>query len=350
MRSRLRLKRWTAVALLALVASAILSACGDNSATITNPQGPVALRESNIWWFILILASVIFFGVTIVLLISVFRFRARPDAPEARQIHGNTTIEIIWTAVPTLVLFGILAVTVSTMFSLAKPADPNTLNVTALGHQWWFEFRYPNNGNVVTADELHVPVGTTVDVKLFTDNVIHSFWIPELAGKTDMIPGHDNRLWFKADKTGTYRGECAEFCGAQHAHMDFYVVVQDQAAYSAWLAQQQLGPANPAAGTAEARGQAVFRSAGCSGCHAIGTPPKGAVLIGPNLTHFGSRGYIAGGVLTNTTDNLKQWVYNAQGVKPDSDMPSFDGSAAPQFKQLTPSQLDDLVAYLQSLK
>lgn len=346
MRSRFRLKRWIGVALLALVASAILSAC-NGAPEFIDPKGPVASTESDIWWIIFVICVVIFVGVTSVLLYSVFRFRARPNSPEPRQIHGNTKIEIAWTIAPTLVLLVILGMTIGTMFGpLARPTTGASISVKAIGHQWWFEFSYSNG--VVTADELHVPVGTIVDVSLVSDNVIHGFWVPQLAGKMDIIPGHDNQMWFKADVVGTYRGECTEYCGAQHAHMDFVVVAQSQSDYDAWLASQQADPATPADGSPEANGAALFKSEGCSGCHAIGTPPKDAILIGPNLTHFGSRLLIAGGVLDNNSTNLAKWVRNAQEIKPDSDMPSFDGSAG--SRNLSPDQVNDLVAYLESLK
>jgi cytochrome c oxidase subunit 2 len=350
MRSRFRLKRWTGFAVLAVLGSAILSAC-DGSPAFIDPRGPVAATESTIWWIIFGICVFVFVGVTSVLLYSVIRFRARPGSPEPRQIHGNTTIEIIWTIAPTLLLMGILAMTIGTMFGpLQQPTGQPTLNVKAIGHQWWFEFSYPDaNPPVVTADELHVPVGEVVSVSLVSDNVIHGFWVPQLAGKLDIIPGHDNVMWFKADVAGTYRGECTEFCGAQHAHMDFVVVAQSQADYNAWLAAQQSAPATPVAGSPEANGAALFKSAGCSGCHAIGTPAQGAVLIGPNLTHFGSRLLIAGGVLDNNSTNLASWITDAQKIKPDSDMPAFNGSPGAQGN-LTADQVNDLVLYLESLK
>lgn len=349
MRSRFRLKRWTVFAVLAVVGSTILSACNGSPAFI-DPKGPVAYTESNIWWGIFAVCVVIFVGVTSVLLYSVIRFRARPDSPEPRQIHGNTRIEIIWTIAPTVVLMIILAVTIGTMFGpLQQPTGVPTLNVKAIGHQWWFEFSYPSENNVVTADELHVPVGEVISVSLVSDNVIHGFWVPQLAGKMDIIPGHNNVLWFKADVAGTYRGACTEFCGAQHAHMDFVVVAQSPADYAAWIAAQQNPPVTPAAGSPEANGATLFKSSGCSGCHAIGTPPANAFLIGPNLTHFGSRLLIAGGVLDNNSTNLAKWVSDAQAIKPDSDMPAFNGSAGSQGN-LSASQISDLVAYLESLK
>ena len=342
------MRRYFGVIALGLVASALLSACG-TSPSVLSPSGPIADKEAWIFWFILVVATIIFVGVTSVLLYSVFRFRDRPGAPEARQFHGNTTLEIVWTIVPSLLLFVILAVTVGTMFAIASPPTPATITVNAIGHQWWWEFQYPDS-KVVTADELHVPVGAVVHVNLISDNVIHSFWIPQLAGKTDVIPGHDNSMWFQATATGQYRGECAEFCGTQHAHMDFVVVVQPMADYTTWIAQQQSGAAKPLANTPEAAGQHVFLTSGCVSCHVIsGVANIGKVHIGPDLTHFGSRLWIAGGVLDNNPQNLQDWILHAQTVKSGVDMPSFDGSS-PGTQALSSVQINELVAYLESLK
>ena len=349
MRSRFRCKRWISVTLLALIASAILSACG-NSPAFTDPRGPVAKKESDLWWIIFTISVIIFVGVTSVLLYSVIRFRARPNSPAPRQNPGHTPIEILWTLIPTVILFIILGVTINTMFALGDLSGNGTLKVTAVAHQWWFEFQYPDE-KVNIADEMHIPVGAAVEVSMVSDNVIHGFWVPQLAGKIDIIPGHDNKLKFKADVPGVFRGACTEFCGAQHAHMDFEVIAQQRADYDAWVRSQQAGPAQPAPGSREDAGKTVFEHSGCTGCHAIGEAPPGAKLIGPNLTHFGGRQLIAGGVLANTNENLARWILHAQDIKPASDMPSFDGSyAAEGYQALSPDQITQLVAYLESLK
>jgi cytochrome c oxidase subunit 2 len=354
MRFRAKMRRWAGVALLALLASVVLSAC-EKSPSVLDPAGPIATSEANIFWFILGLSTLIFVVVTAVLLYSVFRFRARPDSPAPRQIHGNTKVEIAWTVAPSVILFIVLGITIGTMFALAQPADANTVRVRAVAHQWWWEFQYtaPNGQTVDVADELHMPVGTVVEISLFSDNVIHSMWVPELGGKTDVIPGHDNKMWLKADKAGRYRGECAEYCGTQHAHMDFVAVAEDSGTFQTWLTGQQAAVQKPANGTPDANALAVFQSAGCSGCHVInGISPANIRLIGPNLTHFGSRGLIAGGVLDNNPANLRQWILHAQQVKDGSDMPSFDGSVPTVNggKALTSDQLDSLVNYLESLQ
>ena len=357
MRFPAKMRRLVGGAVLALIASAVLSACSDNGANFLNPQSNASNAESNLFWFILIVAAFIFVAVTSVLLYSVIRFRARAGSPEPRQTAGNTPLEIIWTAVPSVILFIILAVTISTMFYVANPPGNTTdMTVNAIGNQWWWEFQYPDS-KVVTADEMVIPVGARVHVNLMSNNVIHSFWVPELVGKTDVIPGHNNSLWIQARTIGIYRGECTEFCGAQHAHMDFQVDVRSQADYNTWLAGQQVAPTPPAAGTQEAAGYKVFTTAGCLGCHAVNCPTSvsqcptviGNIHIGPNLTHFGGRQLIAGGVLSNTPANLTNWILHAQDVKFGADMPSFDGTS-PGYSALTPQQVDDLVAYLESLQ
>lgn len=332
-------KRWGVAALLALAAAALLSGC-ENSPTILDPAGPIAEREANLFWFIFIVATVVFVAVTAVLLYSVFRFRARPDSPAPRQIHGNTAIELAWTIAPSVLLFAVLVVTLVNLFGLAQPASANTLTVKAIGHQWWWEFQYPDQ-SIVTADELHIPTGTVVHIDLISDNVIHSFWVPQLGGKTDVIPGHDNTMWLQADKAGQYRGECAEFCGAQHAHMDFMVVAEPNATFQSWVTQQQQTAQTPTDSLA-LEGQKLFSSKGCVGCHLInGVNQPNKVQIGPNLTHFGSRQLIAGYVLDNTPSNLADWLHDPQAVKPGNDMPNL---------HLTQDQISALVAYLEGLK
>ncbi len=360
MRFRSKVRRVAGLALLAVVASALLSACGNNGANILQPAGPVAEAEQGMAYLVFIVSAVVFVVVITALLYCVVRFRDRPGAAEPTQLHGNTTLEVAWTIVPSALLVLILVLTITTMFSIATPPQNQpSITVDAIGHQWWWEFDYPGN-HVVTADQLNIPVNTVVKINLISNNVIHSLWVPQLGGKTDVIPGHDNTMWLEASKydpnnptNNMYRGECTEFCGVQHAHMDFVVVVQTQSDFNAWIAQQQL-PATTAGRRLRRRRRArqVFLSSGCTGCHKIDgvTPNTTATLIGPNLTHFGSRLLIAGGVLDNNPTNLTEWVYDAQSVKPGADMPSFNGSQSPTYPKLSQDQLNDLVAYLESLQ
>jgi cytochrome c oxidase subunit 2 len=357
MRIRSKVRRVAGLALLALVVSAVLSAC-DNSPNILDPAGPVAEGEKGMAIMVFIVAAVVFVIVITALLYCVIRFRDRPGAAEPSQLHGNSRLEIGWTIVPSALLVLILVLTLTTMFNLATPpSSPPSITITAVGHQWWWEFDYPNQ-HIVTADQLNIPVNTVVNIKLYSNNVIHSLWVPQLGGKTDVIPGHENTMWLEATRydpsnlqANMYRGECTEYCGTQHAHMDFVVVVQTQSDFNTWVTEQQGLAATPAAGTAAAAGKQVFLTAGCVGCHRIDgvTPATSAPLIGPNLTHFGSRLLIAGGVLANNPTNLAKWIYNAQDVKSGVDMPDFNGSPGAQGN-LTQDQLNNLVAYLESLQ
>lgn len=358
-------RRWAGFALLGLVAAMALSACDDpansHSPSMLDTHGPIAQTEQNLFWVILVLATFIFVVVTGALLYSIMRFRSRPNSPPARQIHGNTPLEIGWTIIPSVVLFGILGVTIATLFSLAQPTDKPVIDVNAVGHQWWWEFQYPgaNGGQTVyTADELHVPTGTTVRVHLMSNNVIHGFWVPQIAGKMDVIPGRENVMWLTANEAGKqYRGECTEYCSLQHAHMDFVLMTQTPSDFQAWLEGQKTNAMTAATGSAESRGAQVFLHNGCVSCHNIsGVTNTGSAAdqplpykIGPNLTHFGGRALIAGGVLENTPDNLRTWILHAQQVKEGSDMPSFDGTPGSQGK-ISDQDIGDLVAYLESLK
>ncbi|PWT72091.1 MAG: cytochrome c oxidase subunit II [Chloroflexi bacterium] len=356
MRIRSKVRRVAGLALLALVISAVLSAC--NSPNILDPAGPVAEGEKGMAIMVFIVAAVVFVIVISALLYCVIRFRDRPGAADASQLHGNSRLEIAWTIIPSALLVLILVLTLTTMFNLANPPSSSpSITITAIGHQWWWEFVYPDQ-HIVTADQLNIPVNTVVNINLRSDNVIHSLWVPQLGGKTDVIPGHNNTMWLEATRydssnaeANMYRGECTEYCGTQHAHMDFVVVVQTQSDFNTWVTQQQGLAATPALGSAAAAGKQVFLSAGCVGCHQINgvTPATTAKLIGPNLTHFGSRQLIAGGVLDNNPTNLAQWIYDAQAVKNGVDMPAFNGSPGSQGN-LTQDQLNNLVAYLESLQ
>ncbi|HCF83729.1 MAG TPA: cytochrome c oxidase subunit II, partial [Ktedonobacter sp.] len=208
-----RMKHWGTIIPVVLLSSLLFTACGGNSPTILNPTGPVSVQEANLFWFILYVATFIFVLVEAVLIWSIFRYRERPNSPAPRQIHGNNTIEIIWTVVPSIFLFAVLAGTIYTMFNIQNISSTNgsisQIRVSAVGHQWWWEFDYPNQ-HVINADTLYLPQGAVVTMDLKSNNVIHSFWIPSITGKTDVIPGHDNQKIFRADQVGEYRGECAE--------------------------------------------------------------------------------------------------------------------------------------------
>jgi cytochrome c oxidase subunit 2 len=227
------------------------------------------------------------------------------------------------------------------LHSLAA-ADPKPLTIDITGQQWWWQVKYENDvpsQMVTTANEIHIPVGRVVQFKLKSNDVIHSFWVPNLHGKTDLIPGHIAANWIRADRAGTYRGQCAEFCGYQHAHMGLIVVAESEEEFRNWY-QTQLQSAIPPTTTQQARGQQVFLSSTCVMCHRIqGTDAGGAV--GPDLTHLGSRQTIAAGTLENTRDNLAKWILDSQAIKPGNRMPP---------NPLNAEDLGALLDYLQSLK
>ena len=264
-----------------------------------------------------------------------------------RQVHGNTRVEIGWTIAPTLLLALLAIPTVATIYHLAPShqEDSNTLQVTVVGHQWWWEFDYPDQ-KVVTANELHIPAGRSVVLTLQSVDVIHAFYVPELAGQIDAIPGHHNQLWIEADQPGTYLGQCTQFCGASHAFMRFHVMADSPSDWNAWVANQQQPPATPSGNAAAgaqlyatgsfAVGKVTYQ---CIACHSITGVSQGNV--GPNLTHFASRTTFAGSTLDNTDANIMTWLQNPGAVKPGVDMPNL---------HLTSDQISNLVAYLDTLK
>jgi cytochrome c oxidase subunit II len=285
------------------------------------------------WWTVLL-----FIVVQGGLIYIVMRFRARGDEktiPE--QVHGNLRLEVAWTILPVFILLHIAIPTVSTIFeSQAEPGE-GAIKVNAIGKQWWFAFEYPDLG-VVTANELHVPLGVEVGVRLQSDNVIHSFWQSQLFAKRDMVPGRVNHIKFTANKVGEYIGQCAEYCGDSHALMRFRVHVDTPEDFQKWVEGQKTAVVADA--EANKTGFETFQAAGCVACHAIdGT--TAAATIGPNLTHVGSRTMIAAGILENNEANLKKWISDPPAVKPGSKMPKLN---------LTDAQVQSLATWLQTLK
>jgi cytochrome c oxidase subunit 2 len=279
----------------------------------------------------------IFVVVESLLLYVLFRFRARPGQEDPRQSHGHTGLEIAWTLAPAVILACIGVPTVYTIFQTQQQAPARSLQVEVVGHQWWWEFRYPEFG-IVTASDLHLPLGRTVNLKLTSQDVIHSFWIPRLAGKRDVIPGRTNYIWFRPDSLGVFLGQCAEFCGASHANMRVQAVVQTPEEFAAWVRAQQAPPAEPADSLA-ALGKQTFAQGLCVACHTVRGVSQG--VVGPNLDHVGSRMTLAGAMMPLTTANLEKWLANPPAVKPGSLMP---------YQNLTRDQVHALAAYLQSLK
>jgi len=287
------------------------------------------------WW-----AVIVFVIVETLLLIALIRFRHREGRPAPTPLHGHTALEIGWTLAPAVILVLVAVPTVRTIFATAGDAPPEALKVEVIGHQWWWEYKYPNLG-VVTANEMHVPVAKPVQLSITSADVIHSFWAPALGGKRDAIPGHVTRIAFRADSVGEYSGQCAEFCGHSHANMGLRVVVDADSAFETWVKTEQSGPATPVPASPAERGKAVYSRSACLACHTIQGVSPG--VIGPNLTHVGSRTTIAAGMFSNDSAHLAQWIADAPALKPGSLMPRMQ-------PPLTDADIAAIVAYLQSLK
>jgi cytochrome c oxidase subunit II len=333
-----------AAALLSLFTVALLTAlpvlAGPNTPpSALDPKGSNATTIAGLFNIVLIIAVVVFVIVEGLLLFSAWRFRHKPEeAVVPPQIHGNTRFELAWTIVPALIVVSLFVLTLQTQQKLDNKGSSEPITVKVIGHQWWWEYQYPDL-NITTGTDLVIPTGRTVNLEITSIDVIHSFWVPQLNGKTDAIPNHINTSWIEADQPGTYFGQCAELCGASHANMRIAVIAKDDADFQAWVTAQQAGPAQPSTADATA-GQQVFMTGPCVGCHSInGTAAVGKV--GPNLTHFGSRTHIAGGMFENTAGNLTRWLSDPPGVKPGSIMPNL---------HLNPADIQKLVAYLESLQ
>jgi cytochrome c oxidase subunit 2 len=331
---------------------------GPENLSIFDPASPSAPAESIRYLTVLVFAitAFIFFVVEAVLVYSLIRFRRRgagaPEAAEPPQVYGSKPIEIAWTAAPTMIVFVLVLVTARTLWEVKKdqPAPrtgDNALFVTVVGRQWWWEYRYHHYDgrplDFITANELHVPAGSDetnrpVYLTLESADVAHSFWVPRLAGKTDLIPGRTNTMWFQSTQPGLFLGQCAEYCGTQHAHMLLRVYVDPPDDFGRWLQEQ----ARPAADDPATRaGRDVFLAQSCVNCHRVrGTPAAGNYA--PDLTHLMSRQTLAAGMIRNTPDDLRRWVQDPHAVKP--------GCLMPPFGQLGDRDMDLLVRYLQTLR
>ena len=311
-----------------------------------DPASPQARLVAHLWWWMFGVGSAVWVVVIATMLLSLRSRRAVRGADELMQAEPgvDTRVERVVKGavlVTVLILVGFLAFDFSIGRMLAQqPTNPLTIELT--GHQWWWEVQYTNpdlSKRIVTANEMHVPVGQPVRFTLKSSDVIHSFWAPNLSGKRDLIPGYQSTMWFTADTAGRYRGQCAEFCGLQHAKMAFTIVAEPKAQYDAWYNAATNSPPPPTDSTL-LYGERVFMSAGCAVCHTIGGTEARAT-IGPNLTHFKSRALIASGTLANTRENVARWVMNPRLIKPGTEMPP---------SPLNTVQLNALVAYLETLK
>jgi cytochrome c oxidase subunit 2 len=308
------------------------------SFTPVTPQGQEITR---LFVIVLAVSGLILLIVYGALFVILRRDRDRSGNVEPPQVAGNARLEALWTAGPVLILAATFALTLGTMRSVyPAAAPPDALRVQIIGRQWWWEFTYPDLG-IITANELHVPVGTPLLLEITSADVVHSFWVPQLGWKRDAVPGRRNTMSVTVREAAVYDGACTEFCGVQHAWMRIRFVAEPEATFRAWV-QSQTQPAAPAppASSLVTRGQQVFLASTCISCHRVsGTAAAGQV--GPDLTHFGARSTLGAGVAPNTTENLRRWVQDARTVKPGVLMPPF---------ALAADDLDAVVAYLQSLR
>ena len=397
-----------------------LAACARSYPNSTfTPHSDLGRAIDFLWNRLMFFGTIVFVLVEGALAYVVFRYRRKSEDVMPPQTHGNVVLEITWTLIPAAILAFIAVPTVRTIFETQAPAPANSLVIEVYGHQWWWEFRYPQY-KFTTANEIYIPKGRTVDLVLRTDDVIHSFWVPQLAGKRDAIGNHTNHIWFTPDSnmaTTVWNGFCTEYCGDSHGEMHFRVVTVNPDQFASWVTHQQAPgffspppvpavpavpavpvavaapvPANPTASPAQlasyilprsevpeyaiphtplpdaisfddrlqgdpAAGEKLFVGAGtCNACHTVAGNPLAVGMIGPNLTHIGSRIAIAAGMYVNDKPHLSRWIKNARMMKSGVLMPTLGkGQYDPQTKATTPSglsdqQVADLVAYLQALK
>jgi cytochrome c oxidase subunit 2 len=311
--------------------------------SIFAPTSTPASQVFELSVFVMIVTAVIFVVVSGLLIYVVVRFAARTgDDQEPPQVYGSNQVELAWTVIPILIVLALFMAATRVIDDVQKAAQPEgALSVTAVGHQFWWEFRYPN-GNVVTANELHLPVSdpahpTPAFLTLLSADTVHSFWVPRLAGKTDLIPNRVNRMWVEPHEPGLYLGQCAQYCGTQHGKMLLRVYVEPREEFERWLAEQSQ-PARTS--ETASNGQRIFESTACVDCHTIaGTAARGR--FGPNLTHLMSRETIGAGAAPNTPENLRRWIQNPDSFKPGSRMPAMG---------LSSREYDAVASYLETLR
>ena len=362
--------------LFGLMAALFLFAvgCTKDGQSTWEAFGPVAQKQLDLFNVILWVMVAVFILVEGVLVYAIVRYRRRPGDAKPPQIHGKTSLEIILTIIPTILVLALGIWSVFTLFELEEPPTdgPTPLQVTVTGHQWWFEFEYPDAGNgkkIITANEMRIPVDRPIQITLESDDVIHSFWVPKLAGKLDMVPTHTNKMWFQADSDKlkedlpvTLYGQCAELCGLAHALMRFRVTVMEQADFDSWVAAYG---APPAISDKAKQGKQLF-AANCTLCHTIDGPDDPALsasrltgfLTGgditpvpaPNLTDFRTRQTLAAGITDLTESNLRAWLHNPEDIKPGNYMSERAVLYQNGPANLTDDEIDSLIGYLLDLR
>lgn len=328
-----------------------LTSCAGHQQSVLDPAGPQSGRIDNLWWFFFWLLGTIFMAVMVLTLLTLTRrhrgFEQEPlEASHRPSDHTEASLRRVVTGAAVtsiIILFVLIIASVTTGKANSELKDKrNPLTVEVTGTQWWWQLRYVDSTlkqSLVTANEMHIPVGRPVQIRGASNDVIHSFWVPNLNGKRDLIPSHITTEWIEADHPGLYRGQCAEFCGIQHAHMSIWVIAEPEAKFNAWL-QNQLKDAPTPSNPVQQKGQQVFMNNACIFCHQIrGTSAAGQ--NGPDLTHFGGRRGIAANTVPNTEGNLAGWILDPQSMKPGNHMATI---------AVDSTDLQPLVEYLESLK
>ena len=319
----------------------------DGSLTTFEPAGPNARRLDDLFWLVFWIATAVFALVMMGLLfiVFVFRDRGKEGAKEPKQLHGNAKLEVLWTVIPALILAAIAVPTVSSVFELTG-CDDDSMRIEVIGHQWWFEYHYPDYG-FDTANVLVMPVDEEVCLEMTSEDVLHNFWVPAIHGKRYLVPGQITLLRFEADRVGTFQGHCAEFCGLSHSLMRAQVEVVSRTDFEQWAAAQQLPASIPEEGTPAFAGFEIYRNR-CIQCHAmrfdqddLSISIERTAFNGPDLTHFASRGVFAGAVLPEggeaRDDALRRWLADPPNIKPGSFMPDL---------MLSEQEIDSLMAFL----
>ena len=348
MKNSITLGAFPIIALLfwftATAAGAAPSASSTGLTNIFAPETTPARSIFDLSMFVLAITGIIFVVVGSLLVYSIVKFRGRAadGGREPAQVYGSTQIELAWTVIPILIVVVLFIATAQVIHAVQDaPKPPSAVEVTVIGHQFWWEYRYPGLG-IVTANELHIPVSDPARprptfLKLLSADTDHSFWIPQLGGKTDLIPNHPNSMWMDPRRPGVFLGQCAQYCGTQHAKMLLRVSVDSPEDFDAWVRAQQQPATQDEQVTA---GRRIFETTACINCHAIsGTAANGR--FGPDLTHLRSRDTIASGAAENTTENLRLWIQEPDAIKPGSLMPAM---------RLNEADLDALVRYMESLR
>lgn len=322
----------------------IAAGCGDSGRfpqTSLEPRSDFADAIDRLWNLTLYLGVAVAIVTFAILAFILFRFRYRPDAPNPKQVHGNTTLEIAWTLIPAVLISIIAVPTVQTIFFTYREPPAESIVIDVRGWQWWWEFRYPlaNGDTIVTANEVHVPVGQPVHLRMTSTDVLHSFWIPQMGGKRDVIPNRLTEIVFTPSEAGVYLGQCAEFCGESHALMKMRLIAHEPDDFARWV-QNEAAPAVEAADSAVMIGQQLVTAGVCAGCHTVRGTTAQFGQTGPDLTHLARRSTIAAGVLENNAQNLREWINDAPSMKPGALMPAMD---------LSDQELRYIVAYLQTL-